>query len=77
MININKALEQICNDKRVNNDNFDLIENNLLDSYTIIALFAFFEDNDIELYPTRVKREDLRTPGSIKRLVKKYMETKE
>ncbi len=76
MIDINKLLEKICNDKRVNDDNFDLIENDLLDSYAMIELFVSLEDNNIELYPTQIKRDDLRTPGKIKKLVKDYIEKK-
>jgi acyl carrier protein len=74
MIDINKILEEICNDKRVNDDNFDLIESGLLDSYTMIELFVTLEDNNIELYPTQIKRDDLRTPGKIKKIIKEYIE---
>ena len=74
MIDINKILEEICNDKRVNDDDFDLIESGLLDSYAMIELFVTLEDNNIELYPTQIKRDDLRTPGKIKKIIKEYIE---
>lgn len=69
MINVNKLLEEICNDDRVNDDDFDLIESGVLDSYAMIELFTYLEDNDIELYPTQIKMNDLRTPGSIKNII--------
>ncbi len=72
MIDINKILYEICEDENVFNDDFDLIDSGLLDSYAFISLFSKLEDNGIVIYPTRIDRERLRTPKLIKLLVKEY-----
>ena len=72
MIDINEILYEICEDENVFNDDFDLIDSGLLDSYAFISLFSKLEDNWIVIYPTRIDRERLRTPKLIKLLVKEY-----
>ena len=47
MIDVKKLLYEICEDKRVYDDNIDLIESGLLDSYAFIELFSRLEDEGI------------------------------
>lgn len=69
MIDINKILFDICEDEHVYDDDFDLLESGLLDSFAMIELFAMLEDNGILIYPTRINRDSLRTPASIKKMI--------
>lgn len=73
MINIPDLLYEICENESVYNPDYDLIENGLLDSYAFIELFARLEDLGVEIQPTRIDRNRLRTPKSIEELVKEYM----
>ncbi len=72
MIDVKKILYEICEDENVYNPDFDLIESGLLDSFAMIELFARLEDEGIEIQPTRIDREKLRTPKGIEELVEKY-----
>lgn len=72
MIDVKKILYEICEDENVYNPDFDLIESGLLDSFAMIELFARLEDEGIEIQPTRIDREKLRTPKGIEELVDKY-----
>lgn len=69
MIDVKKILYEICEDENVYNPDFDLIESGLLDSFAMIELFARLEDEGIEIQPTRIDREKLRTPKGIEELV--------
>lgn len=69
MINVKEILKEICEDDRVYEDDFDLIESGLLDSYAFIELFAILEDKGLEIHPTRIDRTRLRTPKMIEELV--------
>ena len=51
-----------------------MIESGLLDSFMFIELFSKLEDEGIEIIPTRIDRDRLRTPKSIELLVKEYMD---
>ena len=70
MIDISELLYSICEDKNVYNKDFDLIESGLLDSYAFIELLSKSEDLGITIYPTRIKRDSLRTPRKIEELIK-------
>ncbi len=72
MIDMKKILYEICEDEHVYEDDFDLIESGLLDSYAFIELFTKLEEKGIEIYPTRIDRARLRTPKSIQELVNEY-----
>ena len=72
MIDISDLLYSICEDENVYNKDFDLIESGLLDSFTFIELFSKLEDLGISLQPTRIDREQLRTPQAIENLIKEY-----
>lgn len=69
MINVSDLLYEICEDKHVYEQDFDLIESGLLDSYAFIELFSRLEDYGIELQPTRINRNLLRTPKTIEQLI--------
>ena len=73
MIDVCKLLYEICEDKNVYDKNYDLIESGLLDSYAFIELFSKLEDLEISLQPTRIDREQLRTPKSIEKLISEYI----
>ena len=74
MIDICNLLYEICEDKNVYNKDFDLIESGLLDSYAFIELFSKLEDLGITIQPTRIDRNELRTPKSIENLINKYLQ---
>ena len=73
MLNVKDILYELSEDKNVYKDDFDLIESGVLDSYVFIELFSILEDNGIEIQPTRITKEELRTPKSIEKLIKKNM----
>lgn len=69
-INIYDLLYSICENENVYNKNFDLIESGLLDSFAFIELFSKLENLGILIYPTRIDRNMLRTPGTLEELIK-------
>ena len=69
MIDVQKLLYEICEDKRVYEDGIDLIDSGILDSYAFIELFSRLEDNGIILHPTRIDRTKLHTVHGIKELI--------
>ena len=75
MIDICEILYSICEDKKVYNKDFDLIESGLLDSFAFIELFSKLEDLGITIQPTRIDREDLRTPKRIEKLIEEYQKS--
>ena len=75
MINIKDILYEICEDEHVYQDDFDLIESGLLDSYAFIELFSRLEEEGIEIYPTRIDRTKLRTPKQMQELVREYQKS--
>ena len=76
MINIYDILYSICEDKRVYEKDFDLIDSGLMDSFALIELFTILEDNGIVIHPTRIDKSKLRTSGKIETLVNEYNENK-
>ncbi len=71
-IDIKKLLFEICEDDSVYEDNIDLIESGLLDSYAFIELFSRLEDYGIVIQPTRIDRNMLRSVSGIEKLVEMY-----
>lgn len=69
MLDIRELLREVCADPSAGDDGVDLIESGLLDSLAVIELFARLEEEGIELIPTRVDREKLRTVRRIEALV--------
>ena len=70
MIDVKKLLYEICDDKRVYDDNIDLMESGILDSYAFIELFSRLEDEGITLHPTQIDRRKLHTVQGIEELIK-------
>lgn len=73
MIDVKELLYEICEDKKVFEDDVDLIDSGLLDSYAFIELFSRLEDQGIEIQPTRIDRNRLRTIKGIESLIKEYI----
>ncbi len=71
-IDIKRILYEICEDDSVFDENIDLIESGLLDSYAFIELFDILEDYGIVIQPTRIDRNLLRTVKGIERLINEY-----
>ena len=69
MTDIRKILYEICEDERVFDEETDLIESGLLDSYAVIELFCRLEDEGTELQITQINRELLRTAKGIEELI--------
>ncbi len=68
-IDVPKLLYEICEDEGVYEENIDLIESGLLDSYAFIELFSRLEDYGINIQPTRIDRSQLRTVKGIESLI--------
>lgn len=72
-IDIKKILYEICEDDAVYEENIDLVESGLLDSYAFIELFSKLEDYGIILQPTRIDRSKLRSVRGIETLIEEYL----
>lgn len=69
MINAKEILLEICEDERVLDDNQELIDSGILDSYAYIMLFAKIDDLGLEIVPTRVNKDLLKTPKGIQKMI--------
>ena len=69
-IDVKKLLYEVCEDESVYEDDIDLIESGLLDSFAFIELFSKLEDLGIVIQPTRIDRNLLRTVKGIEELIK-------
>ena len=68
-IDVKKLLYEVCEDESVYDDDIDLIESGLLDSFAFIELFSKLEDLGIVIQPTRIDRNLLRTVKGIEELI--------
>ncbi len=75
-IDVEKLLYEICEDDQVYTKDIDLIESGLLDSYAFIELFSKLEDYGINIQPTRIDRNKLRTIKGIESLINEYLTKK-
>lgn len=75
MIKVKKILAEICESDKVYDSDFDLVESGILDSLAFIELFERLEDEGIEIAPTRIDMNMLRTSGQIEELVREYQNT--
>lgn len=73
MIDVKKILFEITENDLVNEENIDLIESGILDSYAFIELFSRLEDYNIYLQPTRIDRSKLHTIKGIEMLIDEYL----
>ena len=72
MIDVKKLLYEICEDEMVFQEDIDLLDSGLLDSYAFIELFSKLEDYGINIQPTRIDRNKLRTVKGIEELISTY-----
>ena len=75
-IDVKQILYEICEDENVFNDDIDLVESGLLDSYAFIELFTKLEDYGINIQPTRIDRSLLRNVKGIEQLIENYKKEK-
>lgn len=68
MIDVKALIKKIC-DYNVINDDEDLIDNGVLDSYALIELLGTLEDQGVTLVLTRIDRTKLRTIKGIEALI--------
>ena len=76
MIDVKELLYEICEDETVFDKDIDLIDSGLLDSYAFIELFSKLEDYNINIYPTQIDRNKLRTIAGIEELINDYLQQK-
>ncbi len=76
MIDVKQLLYEICEDEAVFDKDIDLIDSGLLDSYAFIELFSKLEDYNINIYPTQIDRNKLRTIAGIEELINDYLQQK-
>ena len=62
---IRALIQEICEDDTICDDDFDLFESGLLDSYAIMELFSRFEDWGYDIQITKIDRNKLRTINGI------------
>lgn len=72
-LDIYKLIYEICDDEHIYDKGIDLIESGLLDSLAFIELFTRLEDYGINIQPTRIDRNKLRTIEGIKELIGDYL----
>lgn len=63
-----KILNNICESDELILSDTELLESGILDSLAMIELFNELEDIGIEIQPTKIKREQLKTAKSIAKL---------
>ncbi|MBR3952855.1 MAG: hypothetical protein IKJ82_04500 [Oscillospiraceae bacterium] len=76
MISIKELLYEICEDERVFDDETDLVESGLLDSYSVIELLSRLEDEGFDIQITRIDRELLHSAKGIEKLIGESMAEK-
>ncbi len=74
MIDVKQLLYSVCDNELVFEDDCELIESEILDSLAIIDLFSKLEDMGIDIQLTRIDRNRLKTPKSIRQLLSEYCE---
>ena len=73
MIDIKELLYEICESEDIYDENIDLIESGIMDSYAFIEFFSRLEDFGICISPTRIDRNKLRNVKSIEELIEPYI----
>ena len=71
-LNVKNLLYEVTEDRRVYRDDTELLDSGILDSLAFMELFTRLEDYGVEIYPTRIDRERLRTVKSVEELVREY-----
>ncbi|MBO4457474.1 MAG: hypothetical protein J5802_07130 [Butyrivibrio sp.] len=65
-----KLLFEICEDDAVYDEDIDLIEDGIFDSYAMIELFTRLEDLGYSIQPTRIDRKKLKTVDGILEIIR-------
>lgn len=73
MIDTYKLLYEVCGDERVFEPDFNLFENETLDSLAFIELLNLLDEEGVEIHPTRVDKSMFSTPEKIQNLVNSYL----
>lgn len=73
MMSIKELLYEICEDERVFDDETDLVESGLLDSYSVIELLSRLEDEGFDIQITRIDRNLLHSANGIEKLIDESM----
>ena len=73
MIDTYKLLYEVCGDKRVFEPDFNLFENETLDSLAFIELLNLLDEEGVEIHPTRVDKSMFSTTEKIQNLVNSYL----
>lgn len=73
MIDVKKLLYEIIEDEQIYEEDIDLIESGLLDSFSFIELFSRLEDLGIIIQPTRINRQKLRTIKGIEEIIEEHL----
>ncbi len=76
MIDVCKILYEISEDDSVLDPDCELIESGILDSFVFILFFSKLEDLGIEISPTRINKEVLKTPRRIQKYLDEYLKNK-
>ena len=76
MINVREILYEVCESDAVYEDDYDLIENEIMDSFAIIDFISRLEDEGIVIQLTQIDRTRLSTPKKIEELVAEYSKDK-
>ncbi|MBR2041428.1 MAG: hypothetical protein IJ945_03555 [Oscillospiraceae bacterium] len=76
MMSIKELLYEICEDERVFDDETDLVESGLLDSYSVIELLSRLEDEGFDIQITRIDRNLLHSAKGIEKLIGESMAEK-
>ena len=69
MIDVKDLLYEICEDEKVFEEDIDLVETGLLDSYAIIEFLARLEDEGYEIHITQIDRNLLHTAKGIEKML--------
>ena len=74
VVDVGTLLFELCEDERVFDPSTDLLSSGLLDSFAFIELFSKLEELGIELQPTQIAKEELRSVVSLQKLVDRWVE---
>lgn len=69
MTDVRKILYEICEDEKVFDENIDLIESGILDSYGMMELVCRLEEEGTEINIARIDRNLLRSVSGIEKLI--------
>ena len=69
MKDVKELLYELTGNKDVFDESVDLIESEIIDSLIFIELLSAFEDEGIEIAPTRVDRNKFRSAAGIETLL--------